>query len=120
MSHMVTIQTQVKDRAAIAAACLRLGLAAPTDGTATLYAGQTAAGTLVQLPGWKYPLAIDTTTGAVRHDHFGGSWGEPAQLDRFLVAYAVEKCKLEARRQGKSCTEQALADGSVKLTIQEG
>jgi hypothetical protein len=31
--------------------------------------------------------------------------------------YAVEKAKSEARRRGHQCTEQALADGSVKLTI---
>jgi hypothetical protein len=32
--------------------------------------------------------------------------------------YAVEKAKSEARRRGHPCTEQVLADGSVKLTIQ--
>ena len=42
------------------------------------------------------------------------------ELDRFLQMYAVEKAKLEARRQGHSVTEQSLADGSVKLTINVG
>jgi hypothetical protein len=32
--------------------------------------------------------------------------------------YAVEKCRIEARKAGRSVTEQTLADGSVKLTIQ--
>ena len=40
------------------------------------------------------------------------------ELDRFLQAYAVERAKSEARRQGHSVTEQPLADGSIKLTIQ--
>jgi hypothetical protein len=31
--------------------------------------------------------------------------------------YAVEKTKLEARKQGHTVHEQALADGSVKLTV---
>jgi hypothetical protein len=34
--------------------------------------------------------------------------------------YAVEKAKIEARRRGNTCTEQQLADGSVKLTINVG
>jgi len=36
----------------------------------------------------------------------------------FLQAYSVEKARLEARRAGHAVTEQALADGSIKLTIQ--
>ena len=45
-------------------------------------------------------------------------WGDPNQLDRLLQAYACEKTLIEARKQGHSVTEQALADGSIKLTIQ--
>jgi hypothetical protein len=45
-------------------------------------------------------------------------WGDQRQLDRFLQAYAVEKAKIEARKRGHSVTEQALADGSIKLTLQ--
>jgi hypothetical protein len=41
-------------------------------------------------------------------------------LDAFLQAYAVEKAKLEARRQGHVVTEQQLSDGSIKLSIQVG
>jgi len=35
-----------------------------------------------------------------------------------LQAYAVEKSRLEAHRRGHSVTEQPLADGSIRLTIQ--
>jgi hypothetical protein len=34
--------------------------------------------------------------------------------------YAVEKTKLEGRRQGHSVTEQTLGDGSIKLTLHLG
>ncbi len=119
MSHVVTIQTRIHDPAAVAAACQRLGLAAPAHGTAQLYSGE-AAGLLVQLPGWQYPAVIDTTTGVVRYDHFEGRWGDPAHLHRFLQAYAVEKTRLEARKKGYAVTEQPLADGSIRLQIQEG
>jgi hypothetical protein len=119
MSHVVTIQTRVHDPAAIAAACSRLGLPAPVQGTAKLYSGE-ATGLLVQLPGWQYPAVIDTTTGSVRFDNFEGHWGNPQHLDRFLQLYAVEKAKLEARRKGYSVSEQALQDGSIKVQIIEG
>jgi hypothetical protein len=59
MSHIVTIQTKVHDPAAVAAACRRLQLPAPVQGTAELFSGQ-ATGLLVQLPGWQYPAVIDT------------------------------------------------------------
>jgi hypothetical protein len=116
MSHIVTIRTQAKDPAAIAAACQRLGLAAPTHGTAKLFEGE-ATGLLVKLPGWLYPLVIDTTTGEIRFDNYAGAWGEAQQLDRFKQAYAIEKTRIEAARKGHRITEQSQPDGSVKLTI---
>ena len=119
MSHIVTVQAKVRDPAAVAAACQRLGLAAPVQGTARLYGGQ-ATGLLVQLPGWQYPAVIDPATGEVRYDNFGGRWGEQAQLDRFLQLYAVERAKLEGRKQGYQVSEQALQDGSIKVQIVGG
>jgi hypothetical protein len=119
MSHIVTIQTKLHDPAAVTAACQRLRLTAPVQGTTRLYSGE-ATGLIVQLPDWQYPVVIDTLTGVVRYDNYGGSWGEQVHLDRFLQAYAVEKAKLEARRKGYPVTEQALADGSIRVQIVEG
>jgi hypothetical protein len=117
MSHIVMIQTEVRDVAAVAAACRRLGLGEPVQGTTRLYSGQVT-GLAVQLPDWRYPVVADVATGRLRYDNFGGHWGDQRQLDRFLQAYAVEKAKLEARKRGHSVTEQALTDGSIKLTVQ--
>lgn len=119
MSHIVSIQTKVRDPAAIAAACQRMNLPAPTEGTAKLFSGQ-ASGFLVQLPGWEYPAVIDTATGNVVYDNFEGHWGDLAHLHRFLQMYAVERAKLEARKKGYTVTEQAVNDGSIKLQIIEG
>jgi hypothetical protein len=119
VSHIVTVATKVKDPAAVAAACRRLSLAEPVHGTARLYSGE-ATGLLVQLPGWRYPVAIDTGTGTIQMDNYGGHWGEQKCLDRFLQMYAVEKAKLEARQRGYAVSEQALQDGSIKLQIIEG
>ncbi|WP_435020751.1 hypothetical protein TA3x_002002 [Tundrisphaera sp. TA3] len=55
MSLIVTVATQVRDPDAVHAACLRLGHPEPALGTATPFEGQ-AAGLLVLLPGWLYPV----------------------------------------------------------------
>ncbi len=54
------------------------------------------------------------------YDNYNGRWGDQQHLDFFLQIYAVEKAKLEARKQGYSAIEQPLADGSIKVTIQVG
>ena len=117
MSHVVQIQAQVKDAAAVRAACQRLGLPPPVQGTTKLFSGEVT-GLAVRLPDWVYPVVCDTETGQIRYDDFGGRWGAREHLDRFLQAYACEKAKIEARRRGHQYTEQTLADGSIKLTIQ--
>ena len=119
MSHIVTIQTQVRDPVAVAAACQRLGLPQPVQGRFRLFSGEVA-GLGVELPGWRYPVVCQTETGEVKFDNFEGRWGEQRHLDAFLQGYAVEKAKLEARRRGHSVIEQPLADGSIKLTVQVG
>ena len=119
MSHIVSIKTQVHDSAAVNAACQRLKLAAPTHGTVKLFNGE-ATGLVIKLPGWEYPAAIDTNTGTIHFDNYGGHWGDQKEMDKFLQAYAVEKARLEARRKGRTFTETQLQDGSIKLHIQEG
>jgi hypothetical protein len=57
-------------------------------------------------------------TGQVQFDNHQEAWGQQRELDKLMQTYAVEKAKLEARRKGFAVTEQALADGSIKLTIQ--
>jgi hypothetical protein len=119
VSHIVQIQTQVKDAAAVLAACKRLGLAEPVAGKARLFSGEVH-GLAVKLPGWQYPVVADLATGQVKFDNFGGRWGEQQHLDAFLQAYACEKAKIEARKKGHTVAEQQLPDGSIKLTIQVG
>src|SRR4051794_11470915 len=82
VSHIVSIKTEVRDPVAVAAACRRLGLPEPVQGTARLFEGQ-ATGLLVRLPGWLYPVACDTATGELRFDNYNGSWGSQEHLDRF-------------------------------------
>lgn len=119
MSHIVEVQTEVRDPASIVAACSRLSLPAPIFGETKLYT-TSAVGWAVQLPEWRYPVVCDVVTAKIAFDNFEGRWGDPRQLDRFVQGYAVERARLEARRRGHTVTEQSLADGSIKLTIQVG
>lgn len=117
MSHIVTVKCDVRDVAAVRAACKRLGLAQPVQGTTRLFSGE-AKGLAVQLPGWVYPVVADLATGQLHYDNFGGRWGNQKHLDVFLQAYAVCQATAEARRRGHSVTEQSLPNGAIKLVIE--
>ena len=117
MSHIVTVNSQLKDAGGVAAACRRLGLSAPVHKTVKLFSGE-ATGLAVKLPDWNYPVVIDTANGEVRYDNFEGRWGEQKHLDAFLRAYAVEVVKAQSRRKGHTVTEQTLENGAIKLTVE--
>ena len=118
MSHTVTIKTTITDIQAIQAACHRLKLAQPTQGEVRLF-DRIASGIGVQLDGWRFPICVEPD-GNLLFDHFGGFWGVPEKLDQFQQAYAVEKAKLEARKQGYQYSESVMADGSIRLNVLVG
>ena len=119
MSHIVQIQTEVRDPIAVQSACRRLNLQNAEFGMHKVYTNRVG-GWGVQLPGWIYPVVCQTNTGTVQFDNFNGAWGEQSYLDKFLQAYAVEKTKVEARRHGHTVHEQPLTDGSIKILVQVG
>ena len=119
MSHVVQIETEVRDPVAIQAACQRLRLPEAVFGSTQLFS-TSLTGWAVQLPEWRYPVVCDVETGRVNFDNYEGRWGDQVHLNRFVQGYAVEKTRLEARRKGHSVTEQSLADGSIKLVVQVG
>ena len=119
MSHIVSIQTEIRDPVAIRSACGRLRLPEPVFGATKLFSS-SATGWAVQLPEWRYPVVCDVATAKIAFDNYEGRWGEQKQLDRFLQGYAVEKAKIEARKKGHSVIEQPLEDGSIKLTVSVG
>ena len=119
MSHIVEIKTEIRDEAAVKAACVRLQIPTPESKTVRLF-NATATGLCVQLLGWNYPVVCDLKSGAVQFDNFGGNWGEQKHLNSFLQAYAVEKSKIEARKKGHTCSETRLEDGSIRVTVKVG
>ena len=119
LSHIVTIKTEVRDQATVAAACRRLALPEPIQGTAEVYSNHVT-GLIVKLPDWLYPVVIDTTSGQAHYDNYGGSWGDERHLHRFLQEYVVEQSRIEARKKSYLTTEQSLANGSILVEIEMG
>ncbi len=119
MSHIVSIETQVRDAAAVVAACSHLRWKPPLEGSHRLFSAQVN-GLAIFPPNWRYPVVCELPTGRLIYDNYSGVWGDEKELDRFKQRYAVEKATIEARRLGRSVLEQQLADGSVKLTISVG
>ena len=115
MSHIATVKTEVKSLHGLSAACRRLKLASPKNGTHRLYGGQTATGYAVRLPDWRYPVVFDLASKQVHFDNFRGLWGNEKELDKLKQAYAVEVAKEQARKQGFAVSEKPLADGSIQL-----
>ncbi|NNJ27923.1 DUF1257 domain-containing protein [Alienimonas chondri] len=120
MSHLVTVAAKATDPAALAAACQRLKIPPPQTETVTFFDRSVQPGLAVRPPGFVYPVVCDVETGDLYHDTYGGRWGDESFIGRLLQAYAVEAAKLQAKARGHRCTETALADGSVKLTVTAG
>src|SRR4026208_1430102 len=99
MSHITTIQTEVRDPAVVAAACTRLQLPAPGPPTVNPFSGEVA-GLTVELPGWRYPVVCQTEASQLHYDNFHGHWGDESQLDRFKQAYAAEMGHRQPPRRG--------------------
>jgi len=119
LSHIVEIKTEIRDEAAVKAACTRLQIPTPEHKTCRLFSA-TATGLAVQLQGWNYPVVCNLQTGQLQYDNYQGHWGEQKHLNSFLQAYAVEKARIEARKKGHMVTETALQDGSIKVTVRVG
>ena len=119
MSHIVTIQVEVRDLEAVKSAARRLDLKEPVHGKAVVFETEIE-GILVELPDWIYPVVCILDTGELKYDNFNEQWGDQKHLDQFVQTYCIEKVTLEARRKGYSVVEQPLADGSVKLTVDMG
>ncbi len=119
MSHIVTIQVEVRDLDAVRSACRRLNLKEPVHGRTTLFETEVE-GLWVELTDWLYPVVYVLETGELKYDNFNQAWGEQKHLDRFVQTYCIEKATLEARRKGYSVVEQPLGDGSIKLTVNVG
>jgi len=123
MSHFTTIETRIRDIAALRAACAELGLELQGAGTARgYYSEQGLPGEhVIRLRG-PYDIAVNKTkdgTYGLTTDWWNGHVEKEVGKDfgRLLQLYGVHKAQAEARRKGLTVRRRSLNDGSIKLTI---
>ncbi len=126
MSHFTTILTQIRDVAALEAACAELGVELLRDTEARGFANSTRHGELVvRLKGpydiaanranpndgtEPYELSTDWWNGHVERE-VGPNYG------RLLQLYGVHKTMREAAKKHLHVTRRQETDGSIKLTL---
>ena len=122
MSHFTTIQTQIRDTEALAAACSELGLALVANTEARGYGANRRRGELaIRLKG-PYDIALNRQadgTFSMDCDWWGGHVEKEVgqNYGKLLQLYGVYKAQAEARRKGYTTRRQTLNDGAIKLTI---
>ena len=78
VSHIVQIQTEIRDASAIRAACNRLRLPEPVFGEVKLFSS-SAVGWQIRLPDWRYPVVADVNTGRLRYDETASPVSKPKE-----------------------------------------
>ncbi len=122
MSHFVSVQTQIRDIAALRSACSELGIALSENAEARGYGGNTRHGDFVIRLRGPYDIALnrqqDGTLGLTT-DWWSGHVEKEVgpKYGRLLQLYGVHKARIEARKKGYTARRQTLKDGSIKLTI---
>jgi hypothetical protein len=123
MSHIIKLNLELKVKAAVIAACKRLGIAC-TEGQHSLFGSQSAKGLGFTLPGWRYPIVI-AEDGNISYDAYGSSLSKPVDeyFGEFRAAYGVEKTKAEALANGYEIFENfnpITQEDELTLVQQEG
>jgi hypothetical protein len=122
MSHFTTIETQIRDAAALREACRELGVELKENAEARGYGSNTRKGDLVVKLKGPYDIAATKQTDST-YQLVTDWWGQHVEREvgqgysKLLQLYGVHKAQQEARRKGYTTRRQALKDGSIKLTI---
>ena len=122
MSHFTTIETQIRDVAALRSACSELGVELIENAEARGYGSNRRKGDLVIKLHGPYDVSVnrqpDGTLGLTT-DWWGGHVEKEIgkNYGRLLQLYGVCKAQAEARRKGYTTRRQSLKDGSIKITI---
>ena len=122
MSHFTTINTQIKDIAALQAACNDLGLELLPNAEARGYGSTRQSGDFVirlkgpydvalnPQPDGNYGLSTDWWDGHVENE-VGKDYGKLLQL------YGVHKAIIEARKKGHMVRRTLQQNGAIRLVI---
>lgn len=122
MSHFATVETQIRDAAALKTACAEMGLEVLENAVARGYGSNNIKGELVIRLKGPYDIALNRQPNGsfgLTTDWWGGHVETEVGKDygRLLQLYAVHKAQIEARKKGLTIRRQALGDGSIKLVI---
>ena len=124
MSHFVTIQTQIRDVAALEDACTELGLQLLHDAEARGFADQTRKAELVIRLKGPYDIAAsressEADTYTLTTDWWNGHVEKEVGTNygRLLQLYGVHKTMREAQKKRLRVTRRQETDGSIRLTL---
>ena len=123
MSHFTTIQTQIRDVAALKDACAELGLELLRDTTARGFADQTRDGELVIKLKGPYDIAANRADENDSYELATDWWGSHVEKEvgpnygRLIQLYGVHKTIREANKKRLRVTRKQEADGTIKLTL---
>lgn len=122
MSHFTTIQTQIRDEAALRAACAELGVELIANAQARGYGLNRRTGDYVIRLKGPYDIAVNRQPdGAfgLTTDWWDGHVAREVgpRFGRLLQLYGVHKARIEAQRKGYTVQRQTLGDGAIKLVI---
>ena len=114
MSHIATVEMNITDQEALAETCRDLGLQMTAHSSALVY--QTAVeGTVIQLPGWTFPVVVRDKT--LVYDNYQGAWGDIKELNKLRQHYAVKATTRAAARMGRKIIKREEHNGRVRLTL---
>ena len=122
MSHFTTIETQIRDPAALREACRELGVELAANATARGYGGNALPGEFVIRLKGPYDIAVNRTGNGgfgLTCDWWDGHVEKEVgpNFGRLLQLYGVHKARIEAQKKGYSVRRQTLSDGSIKVVI---
>ena len=120
MSHIAKVEVKIKDIDAVRAACQELGLHLEEGQISKKVYGGTIKGNLaIQLPGWRYPMVIDTEKGEAAFDNYGGHWGDMAEFEKFQQQYSRQVTLNEFEGGDYTINEETLEDGTIEITMEQ-
>lgn len=124
MSHFTTIQTEIRDIAALREACTELGLQLEADAEARGYGSKSVkADWVIRLKG-PYDIAVTRsgTNCSLTTDWWNGHVEREVgrNFSKLTQLYAVHKVMREARKRGHRIRRKQENDGAIRLVIQGG
>ncbi|MHA2143779.1 MAG: hypothetical protein ACXADD_20070 [Candidatus Thorarchaeota archaeon] len=120
MSHIATVQVKIKNIDAVRAACQELGLQLKEGQISERVYGGTVTGDLsIKLPGWRYPMVIDTEKGEAAFDNYEGAWGDMAEFNKFNQYYSKHVALNQFDGGEYTVNEETLDDGTIEISFEQ-